>query len=88
MQFWNTLYKDKIYNFSYESLINNTEEETKKLINYCELEWDENCLNFYKNKKNVSTASLAQVRKPIYKSSVKSWQNYSKELGELKKILN
>ena len=88
MQFWNTLYKDKIYNFSYESLINNTEEETKKLINYCELEWDENCLNFYKNKKNVSTASLAQVRKPIYKSSIKSWHNYSKELDELKKILN
>ena len=82
------MYKDKIYNFSYESLINNTEEETKKLINYCELEWDENCLSFYKNKKNVSTASLAQVRKPIYKSSIKSWQNYSKELGELKKILN
>ncbi len=87
MQFWNSLYKNKIYNISYESLTTNPEEEIRKLIDFCGLKWDNNCLNFHKNKKNVSTASLAQVRRPIYKSSVKGWQNYLNELSELKKLI-
>ena len=77
----------KIYNISYESLTTNPEEEIRKLIDFCGLKWDNNCLNFHKNKKNVSTASLAQVRRPIYKSSVKGWQNYLNELSELKKLI-
>ena len=76
MTFWNSIYKDKIYNISYEKLTDNPEEEIKKLIKYCGLDWEENCLNFHKNKKSVTTASLAQIREPIYKSSVKNWENY------------
>ena len=67
--------------------MNNKKEEIKKIIEFCELEWDENCLNPEKNKKSVSTASLSQVRSPIYKSSLKNWENFSGKLGELKKIL-
>ena len=87
MNFWNNLFKNKIYNIKYENLIKDNEKEIKNLINYCDLEWDENCMSFYNNKKSVSTASLAQVRNPIYKSSIEKWKNYSEELKELSEFL-
>ena len=71
MIFWKHKFKDYIFDLSYEELINNQKEVTKNLLNFCELEWDNNCLNPHKNKKTVSTASLAQVRSPIYKTSIK-----------------
>ena len=88
MNFWYQIYNDQIYKLSYEKLINDQEGETKKLIKFCELEWDLNCLSPHKNNKKVSTASLAQVRSPIYKSSIKLWENYSKNLNDLKKLIN
>ena len=64
-----------------------SKDEVEKLLEYCGLEWDQKCLNFYKQKNIVSTASVAQVRSPIYKSSVKSWQNHSENLKKLKDFL-
>ena len=87
MNFWKKKFNSKIYNLSYENLVANKESEIKKLLNFCELNWDSNCLNFHNNKKSVSTASLAQVRQPLYKSSVEKWKNYSNELEGLKKNL-
>ena len=72
----------------YENLITNSEDKIKELIKFCNVKWDSNCLNFHKNKKVVATASLAQVRQPIYKASVKQWENYKNELLLLKKIIN
>ena len=88
MKFWFKKFSGKIYNMDYENLIANKELETKKLLEFCNLEWDSNCLNFHKNKRPVSTASLAQVRQPLYKTSVEKWKNYSKNLEILKKKLN
>lgn len=85
MDFWNTKITNGIYNLSYENLINNYEEETKKIIQFCDLDWEVNCLKSHKNKSKVATASLAQVRKPIYKSSLNKWEKYSNYLGDLKK---
>ena len=87
MVFWKNKFNDYIFDLSYEELINNQKEVTQKLLNFCELSWDENCLNPHKNKKTVSTASLAQVRSPIYKTSVKKWKKYDEELTELKKLI-
>ena len=47
-----------------------------------------NCLNHHKNKKVVATASLAQVRSPVYKSSINKWKNVENQLVDLKKIIN
>ena len=88
MIYWHDMFPNEIYNLSYEKIINNQEDETKNLLNFCELEWDQNCLSPHKNKKTVATASLAQVRSPIYKSSIKKWENYADELSELKKLIN
>ena len=65
----------------------NKEKEVRDILKYLDLEWDENCLDFHKNKRPVSTASLAQVRKPIYNSSVEKWRCYSDELNDLIKML-
>ena len=88
MNFWREMFGNEIYDLSYEKLINNQEGETKKLLSYCELEWDVNCLSPHKNEKLVATASLAQVRSPIYKSSIKKWQNYSDNLKDLENLIN
>jgi len=78
MKFWNEKYPGEIFNISYEKLISDNEEEIKRLIKYCELDWDDNCLKHYNNKSPVNTASVNQVRKPIYNSSINLYDKYSK----------
>ena len=87
MEFWKQLLPDFIYDISYEKLVENQEFESRKLLDFCNLDWDKNCLTFYKNKRGIVTASFAQARKPIYKNSVNSWQNYKNELLPMFKIL-
>ena len=87
MNHWHEIYPGDIYDISYENLIENQEEETKKLIDYCGLEWEEGCLKFYENKRSVNTASSEQVRQPIYKGAMFAWKNYESELGPLIEIL-
>ncbi len=87
MLFWDDKFKGQIYQLSYENLINNKELEVKKLLEFCELNLDENCLNPHQNKKAVATASLAQVRSPIYKSSIEKWKNFEFGLDKLKNII-
>ena len=87
MNFWKKSFSKNIYNLDYQQLVTNKEIEIKKIINFCELKWDDNCLKPEENKKSVSTASLSQVRSPIYKSSIKNWENYSNKLNVLKEII-
>jgi tetratricopeptide (TPR) repeat protein len=75
------------YDVKYENLVEDTEAEAKKLIEYCGLEWNDSCLEFYKNKRSVRTSSVTQVRQPIYKTSKQRWKNYDKFLGPLKEAL-
>jgi len=88
MNFWSVTFPNQIYNISYENLVSNKEVEIKNLLKFCELEWDANCLLPHKNKKRVATASIEQVRNPIYKTSIKKWENYAKHLTSLKSIIN
>ena len=64
----------------YEELVANLEEQAKRIVEYCGLEWDNACLAFHKTKRSVRTASVIQVRQPIYNSSVGRWQPHEKEL--------
>lgn len=75
------------YTISYESLVANQEQESKKLIEFCGLDWQAQCLQFYNNKEGVATASASQVRSPIYKSSVQRWKSYREQLQPLINIL-
>ena len=86
MIFWKSLFKDSIFEVNYENLVNNNSSEIKNIIDYCELKWEENCLSFHKNKAPIKTLSTAQARKPIYKSSVNSFDKFSFFLEDLNKI--
>jgi len=80
MNFWNKLIPNFILNLKYEDLVKDTEIEVKKLLNFCELPWEKNCLEFYKNKRPIKTASDTQVRNKIYATSVNKWKKYERYL--------
>lgn len=76
MDFWINSYSDRIYNLSYELLIDNQEYETRKLIHEVGLNWDEKCMSPHKNPRNIATPSSLQVRKEIYQGSSQEWKKY------------
>ena len=83
MDYWHNLFPGKIYDISYEDLTSNQEKETRNLLKYCDLDWDENCLNFYTNTRAVKTASAVQVRNKMYQGSSDVWRQYSEHLKPL-----
>ena len=88
MDFWHQTFPDKIYDLCYEDLTTNQEEETRKLLDYCELDWDENCLNFHTTKRAVKTASALQVRQKMYQGSSEAWKKHESYLQPLIKGLS
>ena len=89
MNFWKTKFNENIFDVNYEYLVQSPEEELKKIFSFCNLIWDPDCLNFYQSKKTpISTVSVNQASKPIYKSSVNSNEGFSKYLTEMFHILD
>ncbi|MDE2623468.1 MAG: sulfotransferase, partial [Betaproteobacteria bacterium] len=86
--FWHEKFPGRIYDLDYEKLTENQEEETKKLLAYCGLPWEEACLEFEKTDRAVKTASAVQVRKKMYKGSSQAWKKFEKHLGPLKSNLD
>ncbi len=87
-QFWQSRYPDNFLVVNYQQLVSNSEVEAKKIISFCGLEWQENCLNIESNKSPVATASAVQVREPIHGRSIGRWKHYEKYLDEVKLILD
>ena len=76
MHFWHKLYPNQILDICYEDLTTNQEGETRKLLEYCDLDWDENCLNFHENERQVKTPSALQVRRKMYQGSSNAWKKH------------
>jgi tetratricopeptide (TPR) repeat protein len=87
MKHWNDVLPDVICTVHYEELVNNVEAESRRLVEYCGLEWQPDCLTFYESDEASTTASAAQVRKPVYRSSIGRWRNYEQQLQPVVKIL-
>jgi tetratricopeptide (TPR) repeat protein len=87
MEHWRKVLSLPILEISYEQLVNNQKELTQKLLDFCNLEWCDDCLEFYKQKRNVYTSSYHQVRQPMYKHSIGRWRNYENHISALKKGL-
>ncbi len=87
MDHWLKIFKNEIYILNHEKLINSQEKYTREILDYCGLNWEPRCLEFYKTKREVQTASNEQVREPINKKSVSAWKKYDKILEPLKKSL-
>ena len=88
MNHWHKVFGDQIYTVHYDNVINDTENTIKELIQYCELPFENECLEFYKSSRPVKTPSAEQVRQPIYKSGLNYWKNFEEHLQPLKKIID
>ena len=88
MDFWNKFFPGSIHTVLYENVINNSEEEVRKMLNYLQLPFEESCMDFYKSSRPVKTASSEQVRQPIYKSALNYWKNFENDLSVLSKYFN
>jgi len=87
MSYWKKLFPDSIYDIEYEQMLDKQELKSKEIINFCGLDWESQCLKFYENKAPIKTMSTAQARKPLYGTSVNSFEKYSSYLSELNKII-
>ena len=87
MNFWKEILPYSIHEAKYERIIENPDQEIKSILKFCDLPWEENCLQFYKNKTPIKTMSTAQARQPIYKSSVNSFKRFSLFLTEFDGIV-
>jgi tetratricopeptide (TPR) repeat protein len=77
----------RVHRVIYERMIDDTEREVRALLDYCGLEFEPGCLEFYKTDRAVRTASSEQVRQPIYREATQEWQAYEPHLGPLKAAL-
>lgn len=87
MDHWHMLFSDKMYAIRYEALVEDPEIESKRLIEYCGLDWEDQLSRFHENEAPSTTASASQVRQPVYRSSVGKWRNYERELFPLSSLL-
>jgi tetratricopeptide (TPR) repeat protein len=77
----------RVHRVLYERMIDDTETEVRRLLEYCHLPFDDRCLRFYENERAVRTASSEQVRQPIFREGVDHWRHYEPWLGPLKDAL-
>ena len=76
MDFWTSTLSERIYNLDYELLTTDQDSETRQLIEYLGVDWDENCLSPENNTRSVATASNLQVRQKVYQGSSEQWKKY------------
>ena len=76
MDFWKNKIDKKIYEINYEDLVKNQETEIKNLLNFCSLQFEQECLQHHKSKNPIKTVSINQSRQPIYKDSIESNLKY------------
>ena len=87
MDHWNEVLPNQILSLNYEDLVNDFEPSVNRILDYCNLPFEQSCLEFYKSKRSVKTPSAEQVRQPIYKSGLDYWKNYEPFLDDLKSHL-
>ncbi len=83
VEFWRKSMPGSFFEIEYEDLVTEPESGTRALLAACDLEWEDSCLQFYRNRRTVKTLSLYQVRQPIYLSSMGAWKRYRTELKPL-----
>jgi len=87
MEHWHQILPAKVLDVQYEDVVADLETQVRRILEYCELPFEQTCLDFHQTDRVVKTASSEQVRQPIYSSSVDLWKNYEEHLGELIEVL-
>lgn len=87
MSYWKETLRIPVLDVPYEAVVNDTELWIRRILEFCGLEWEQDCLRFYQEKRQVNTASYDQVRRPVYRSAVNRWKHYERHLKPLKEAL-
>lgn len=87
MDHWDRVLPGRVYRVEYEEMVADTETQIRALLDYCKLDFEEQCLRFYETDRAIRTPSSEQVRKPIYKEGLEQWRNFESHLGPLKQAL-
>lgn len=87
MEHWRRVLPGRILELDYETLVTEPEAQARRLVEHCGLFWDERCLDFNRTERAVRTASVGQVRQPIYRRSVGRWRRFERHLGPLLEVL-
>jgi tetratricopeptide (TPR) repeat protein len=88
MKYWQTCYAKQILQVDYEDTVGDVEQQARRILDFIGVDFQEQVLSFYANKRIVMTPSSEQVRQPIYKTSVNSWLRYGDALKPLKEALS
>ena len=83
MDHWRGIVSDQLHDVCYEELVSDPEAQIRRLLEICGLDWDDRCLEFHQTKRPVRTASAAQIRQPMYTSSIESWRRFEEYLEPL-----
>jgi hypothetical protein len=83
MSHWDRVLPGRILRVDYEAVVHNTEAEVRRLLDFCGLPFEPQCLEFHRTERAVRTASAGQVRQPVYRSSVEQWRNFETHLAPL-----
>lgn len=85
---WRAVLPGRVFDLHYEDLVRDPEPAIAALLDHCGLPWSDACLGFHKTERSVQTASAAQVRQPLYASSVALWRRYERQLEPLRRALD
>lgn len=83
MNHWRAVLPGRIFDVSYESLVEDPETVTRKVLDFCGLPWEAACLDFHKTERQVQIASVAQIRRPMTTKAVRHWRHYEHRLAPL-----
>lgn len=86
MKLWQQLFPGRVLELQYESVVEDLEGQSRRLLAHCELEWTDECLRFYENTSAVATPSTTQVRQPIYRSALGRWRAYDRHLAPVREF--
>jgi tetratricopeptide (TPR) repeat protein len=87
MQHWRKSLGHKMLEIQYETLVEHPEQEVRKLLEFCDLPWEDACLNFHKREASIATPSAVQVRQGIYSDSIARWKKYGDHMSPLYNML-
>ncbi|MDB6090062.1 MAG: sulfotransferase [Gammaproteobacteria bacterium] len=87
MRHWDAVLPGRVLRVQHEDVVNDLEGNVRRLLDYCELEFEPACIEFHKTERSVRTASSEQVRQPIYREGLEQWRHYAPWLGPLREVL-
>ncbi|MBD3649282.1 MAG: sulfotransferase, partial [Pseudomonadales bacterium] len=87
MDHWDEVLPGKVLRVQYEEVVDNLEEQVRRILDHCGLPFEEACLRYWETERSVRTPSSEQVRQPIYQSGVEQWRNFEPWLDPLKTAL-